>query len=124
MPTIWTTLSDGTFHVQCTHATPGTNPYVGPGLAGTPDRLERVCATTDQLSSAVREAEFLRETTATQVSANSGVALDTVRRIEQDGKAPLHDVRSVLLALGITPVCLPPLSELTDANAGMQGGAI
>lgn len=92
------------------------NPYVGPGLAGVPAVLLRSMPTPELLALAIREAMILRKMSAHDIARVSGVPFRDVQRLSNTGVGTLKTANSVLSALSIKPVALPPLSSFKAAD--------
>lgn len=93
------------FH--CEPTPPGVNPYVGPGLAGVPEKLFRVIQTPQKLIRVVSETLFYRNRDRAWLALASGLPPEVVDEIADKGTGCIDDVRCVLDCLGIVPIELP-----------------
>lgn len=98
-------MDDAVFSVEPTPE--GINPYVGPGLAGVPRVLCRVMPTPDRLAHEARAVLFYRGHDREWLAVESGVPIDAVNEILEEGTGCLGDILDVLAALGVGPVELP-----------------
>lgn len=86
---------------------PGVNPYVGPGLAGVPDVLSRIMETPEKLASTIDEVMFYRGMEREDVVKNSGLPIEIVNEVLDNGTGFVNDVLLVLETVGIRPVAIP-----------------
>ena len=104
-------------NVVLTRGAGDVNPYVGPGLAGVPAVLLRSMPMPQLLATSIRESMMLRDMGAEDVARVSRVPVRDVERLATEGIGTLKATNSVLAALSIRPVSLPPLSTFKAVQA-------
>lgn len=80
---------------------------LGMGIVPRDQPVECIAKTSEEFVCLVVDRMRLLGVDAPTLSLCSGIALDSVERLVKAGEGSLHDMRSILEALNLIPVCLP-----------------